>query len=233
MLRVPKRLIYSMDIQNNIKQFHDYLTPNSCRLVAVSKTKPISLIMEAYNAGHRVFGENKVQELTEKSAQLPGDIEWHMIGHLQSNKVKYIAPFVSLIHAVDSLKLLKEINKQGKKVGRVIDCLLQVHIAQEETKFGLSAHELIELISMPGVAELSHVRILGLMGMATNTPDQDQVRAEFKGLKALFDQVSGSATPANIEMKELSMGMSGDYQVAVEEGSTLVRIGSAIFGPRN
>ncbi len=222
-----------MDIKNNIKQFHDYLNPNSCGLVAVSKTKPISLIREAYDAGQRLFGENKVQELVEKSTQLPDDVEWHMIGHLQSNKVKYIAPFVSLIHAADSLKLLKEINKQGKKVGRVIHCLLQVHIAQEDTKFGLSPQELMELVGLPAVAEMTHVKILGLMGMATNTPNEDQVREEFKGLKVLFDQISASATPNNIEMKELSMGMSGDYPIAVQEGSTLVRVGSAIFGARN
>ncbi len=222
-----------MDIQNNIKQFHDYLTPNSCRLVAVSKTKPVSLIMEAYNAGQRVFGENKVQELTEKSTQLPEDIEWHMIGHLQRNKVKYIAPFVSLIHSVDSLKLLKEIDKQAKKAGRVINCLLQIHIAREETKFGLSEDELAELMHGSELKELTNVRIVGMMGMATNTDDLTQVRSEFSGLKELFDRTSSVDLPANVQMKELSIGMSGDYKIAVEEGSTLVRIGTAVFGARN
>ncbi len=221
-----------MDVQSNIKEFQNYLQSSGCRLVAVSKTKPTELIMEAYDAGQRIFGENKVQELTEKSEVLPKDIEWHMIGHLQRNKVKYIAPFVSLIHSVDSLRLLKEVEKQAQKADRIIECLLQVHIAEEETKFGLSFGELKELVAHPDVQAMKHIKIVGLMGMASNTTDQEKVRKEFKGLKKVFDELKRS-NDANIEMKELSMGMSGDYQMAVEEGSTLIRVGSSIFGARN
>ena len=222
-----------MDISNNIKEFLSYLSPNSCRLVAVSKTKSPADIQEAYEAGQRIFGENKVQEMTEKSGLLPKDIEWHMIGHLQRNKVKYIAPYVSLIHAVDSIRLLSEINKQGSKVNRLIPCLLQIHIAEEETKFGLSEEELILLLASDEVKEMENIKIAGLMGMATNTDDKIQVRKEFKGLKRLFDQVNAMELPGHIDMKELSMGMSGDYKIAIEEGSTLIRVGSAIFGARN
>ena len=222
-----------MDISNNIKEFLSYLSPNSCRLVAVSKTKSPAVIQEAYEAGQRIFGENKVQEMTEKSGLLPKDIEWHMIGHLQRNKVKYIAPYVSLIHAVDSIRLLSEINKQGSKVNRLIPCLLQIQIAEEETKFGLSEEELILLLTSDEVKEMENIKIAGLMGMATNTDDKIQVRKEFKGLKRLFDQVNAMELPGHIDMKELSMGMSGDYKIAIEEGSTLIRVGSAIFGARN
>ncbi|TRX49842.1 YggS family pyridoxal phosphate-dependent enzyme [Fulvivirga sp. M361] len=222
-----------MDISNNIKEFLSYLSPNSCRLVAVSKTKPPADIQEAYEAGQRIFGENKAQEMTEKSELLPKDIEWHMIGHLQRNKVKYIAPYVSLIHAVDSIRLLSEINKQGSKIDRLIPCLLQIHIAEEETKFGLSEEELILLLNSDEVKEMENVKIAGLMGMATNTDDEIQVRKEFKGLKRLFDQVDAMELPGHVDMKELSMGMSGDYTIAIEEGSTLIRVGSAIFGARN
>ncbi|ELR71821.1 Hypothetical protein C900_02196 [Fulvivirga imtechensis AK7] len=221
-----------MDIKNNIKEFKNKISGKSCKLVAVSKTKPVSLLAEAYHEGVRIFGENKVQELADKYEKLPKDIEWHMIGHLQRNKVKYIAPFVALIHSVDSLKLLNEVNKQAKKNNRVIDCLLQMHIAAEETKFGLSEEELLELISSEEVGEMKNIRIVGLMGMATFTDNKEQIRREFRGLKKLFDKVSRQNTPQNVIIKELSMGMSGDYEIAIEEGSTLIRVGSAIFGER-
>lgn len=217
----------------NLEHILDLASNTNARLVAVSKTKPESLIQEAYELGIRVFGENKVQELASKHETLPKDIEWHMIGHLQSNKVKYIAPFVTLIHAVDSLKLLKEINKQAIKYDRTIECLLQMHIADEETKFGLDENELYSIIGDEQFSSFQNVKIVGLMGMATNTTDLIQVRAEFKGLKELFDSVSASQLPSNVEMKELSMGMSSDYEIALEEGSTLIRVGSAIFGERN
>ncbi|SEJ36143.1 hypothetical protein SAMN05192553_103468 [Cyclobacterium xiamenense] len=203
-----------------------------CLLVAVSKTKPISAIQEAYAAGIRDFGENKVQEMTEKEALLPKDIRWHMIGHLQRNKVKYIASFVHLIHSVDSLRLLKQINKEGQKVNRAIPCLLQVHIASEESKFGWDEAELTAFLFGTEIEELQHIQILGLMGMATNTPDTEKIRAEFRGLKALFEQIKRAELPTQVQMKELSMGMSGDYRIAQEEGSTMVRIGSAVFGAR-
>ncbi|MDN3669907.1 YggS family pyridoxal phosphate-dependent enzyme [Echinicola jeungdonensis] len=222
-----------MDIKENLFRLKKTLTNPDCLLVAVSKTKPIGDIQEAYDAGIRDFGENKVQELAEKQPQLPKDIRWHMIGHLQRNKVKYIAPFVHLIHGVDSYKLLKEINKQGRKVNRTIPCLLQIHIAKEESKFGFSEDELEVLIKNEPVAELSHVKIVGLMGMATNTDNEDVVRREFASLKSLFDKIKSKDLPSNFELKEISMGMSGDYQIAQEEGSTMVRIGSAIFGKRN
>jgi len=201
------------------------------RLIAVTKTKPVMMLQEAYEAGARLFGENKVQEMAEKQPQLPRDIEWHLIGHLQSNKVKYIAPFVSLIHSIDSLKLLQEVNKQALKNGRVIDCLLQIHIADEETKFGLLPDEADALLRSAMLNDLQNVRIIGLMGLATNTDDEEQVRREFRGLKRLFDQLATIQT-AQVQFSELSMGMSGDYELAVEEGSTLVRVGSAIFGAR-
>lgn len=221
-----------MDIKNNIKKIQHYLSDKRCRLVAVSKTKPASSIQKAYDEGIRVFGENKAQELSEKYEQLPKDIEWHMIGHLQRNKVKYIAPFVALIHSVDSLKLLKEINKQAEKSGRTIECLLQVHIALEETKFGLSEAEVHELIHSDELKAMEHIKVVGLMGMATFTEDENRVRSEFKSLKTLFDKLAGMQLPDRVTMKELSMGMSGDYKIAIEEGSTLVRVGSAIFGER-
>ena len=201
------------------------------RLVAVTKTKPVPMLQEAYDAGCRLFGENKVQEMADKQPQLPADVQWHLIGHLQTNKVKYIAPFVSLIHSVDSLKLLQEINKQAAKHNRVIDCLLQIYIADEETKFGLSAEEAEALLKLPELDELANVRIIGLMGLATNTDDSEQVRQEFRGLKHLYNTLAGIDRPM-IRFSELSMGMSGDYHMAVEEGSTLVRVGSAIFGSR-
>lgn len=203
----------------------------AARLVAVTKTKPLNLLQEAYEAGCRLFGENKAQEMAEKREQLPGDIAWHMIGHLQTNKVKYIAPFVALIHSVDSLKVLREIDKQAAKNHRVIDCLLQIHIAEEESKFGFSPGEVRELLGSGELAALENVRIVGLMGMATHTDSETRIRREFRGLRALFDSLRARETD-RVTMRELSMGMSGDYRIAVEEGSTLVRVGSAIFGAR-
>lgn len=214
---------FTMIIVDNYKKIINELG-DKVALVAVSKTKPIEDILELYSLGHRDFGENYVQEMVDKSSQLPGDIRWHFIGHLQSNKVKYIAPFVQLIHGVDSLKLLKEINKQGLKNNRIIDCLLQVHIAQEETKFGLSEDELEQLMGEYDLLALEHVRIKGLMGMASFTNDMSVVRREFQYLKKLFGK--------NMLFTILSMGMSGDYRVAVEEGSNMVRIGSLLFGER-
>ena len=201
--------------------------PKSVTLVAVSKTKPNEAIMEAYDAGHRVFGENKVQDMLTKSEELPSDIQWHMIGHLQTNKVKFIAPFVSLIHGVDSLKLIKEIDKRAAQNNRIIDCLLQIHIAEEETKFGLSDTEATQVLAY--AKHLNNVRIKGLMGMATNTRDESIVRNEFAGLKELFLKFQSVTEHLQI----ISMGMSTDYEIAVEQGSTMVRVGSAIFGRRN
>lgn len=221
-----------MSIKTNLQAIKQLL-PDGCRLIAVTKTHPVEKIQEVYDAGHRVLGENKVQEMTDKYEMLPKDIEWHLIGHLQTNKVKYIAPFVSLIHAVDSLKLLEEIDKQAKKNNRIIPCLLQVYIAAEETKFGLSREELAELLASPLLPQLTHISVLGLMGMATFTENKEQIRQEFRGLKNLFEELKQSPLPANVQMKELSMGMSGDFEIALEEGSTMVRVGSAIFGERN
>lgn len=206
--------------------------PEHVTLVAVSKTKPVSAIQEAYDTGQRIFGENRVQEMTEKYEQLPKDIEWHLIGHLQTNKVKYIAPFVSMIHAVDSLKLLKEINKQAKKNDRVIDCLLQFHIADEDTKFGLNFNEAQDILESPEFAEMRNVSVVGLMGMATFTDDTEQVREEFRTLENYFQVIKSHFFKFNDNFRHISMGMSGDYQIAIEEGSTMIRVGSAIFGSR-
>ena len=208
------------------------LDSKNIRLIAVSKTKPIEDILELYHLGQKDFGENYVQELKEKAVQLPKDIRWHFIGHLQSNKVKQIAAFVHLIHGVDSENLLKEINKQAQKNSRVIDCLLQVHIAMEETKFGLDENELINL----QVSQFANVQIKGLMGMASFTDDVDKVRAEFKSLKYIFDKLTthhSRFTTHDSRLTTLSMGMSADYKIAIEEGSNMVRIGSLIFGERN
>ncbi|GAB4016967.1 YggS family pyridoxal phosphate-dependent enzyme [Spirosoma koreense] len=201
-------------------------------LIAVTKTKPVLLLREAYEAGCRRFGENKVQEMADKQPQLPADIEWHLIGHLQTNKVKYIAPFVALIQSVDSLKLLQEIDKQAAKNNRVIDCLLQIYIADEDTKFGLSPDEAEALLNAPELDALAYIRVTGLMGLATNTDNASQVRQEFRDLKQLYDRLADIRRP-NVQFRDLSMGMSGDYRIAVEEGSTMVRVGSAIFGSRN
>jgi pyridoxal phosphate enzyme (YggS family) len=206
--------------------------PLNVKLVAVSKTKPAELLMEAYLHGQRVFGENKVQELVCKYEELPKDIEWHLIGHLQTNKVKYVAPFVYLIHGVDSFKLLKAIDLEAKKVNRIIPCLLQFHIAEEETKFGFSMDELIEMLTTPEFGNLQNVRISGVMGMATFTDDENQIRKEFAHLKAIFERLRIEHFSENSDFKDISMGMSGDYLIAIEEGSTMVRIGSTIFGER-
>ena len=222
-----------MSVENNIKKYREILKPFGTQLIAVSKTKPKEDLLQAYETGQRAFGENKVQELTEKAEALPKDIQWHMIGHLQRNKVKYIAPFVHLIHAVDSERLLKEIDKQAAKNDRVIPCLLQVFIAKEESKFGFSEEELLDFLKSEAFQELKQIKVVGLMGMATNTDDMQRVKKEFTGLKALFDQIKNQIHSENLEMKELSMGMTNDYQVACEAGSTMVRIGSAIFGGRN
>lgn len=220
-----------MDIVQRLNSVKSTLPPQ-CRLIAVSKTHPVESIQQAYDAGQRLFGENKVQEMVPKSEALPKDIEWHMIGHLQRNKVKYIAPFVSLIHSVDSESLLQEIDKQAEKVGRIIPCLLQIHIAKEDTKFGFSEDELTAFLKSGSQLKLQHVKICGLMGMATFTENQDQIGSEFAQLKKLFDSIGKAAYPG-IEMHELSMGMSSDYTIAVKHGSTLIRVGSSIFGSRN
>ncbi len=204
----------------------------SVTLVAVSKTKPISDLMEAYDAGQRIFGENKIQEMAEKWQAMPKDIQWHMIGHVQTNKVKFMAPFVSLIHGVDSLKLLQEINKQAQKNNRIIDCLLQMYIAKEETKFGLDEAELDEILKSNEFQLLKNIRVVGLMGMATFTDNNDQIKGEFTYLKSIFEKTKKLKTE-NCQLEIISMGMSGDYQLAIECGSTMVRIGSSIFGGRN
>lgn len=222
-----------MSVRENIIEFNNQLEGGNCTLIAVSKTKPIELIREAYDAGQLDFGENKIQELREKPDQLPDDIRWHMIGHVQTNKVKYIAPFIYLIHAVDSLKLLKEINKQALKSDRTINCLLQIHIAQEEHKFGFEEKGLIEMLNSEELKSLQNIKIIGLMGMATYTNDQEQIRAEFQFLKNIFDKIKSQFSLPNVEMQEISMGMSDDYSIAIEEGSTMIRVGSKIFGARN
>lgn len=206
--------------------------PSNVTLIAVSKTKPVEVVLEAYNAGQRVFGENKVQEMVEKYEQMPIDIQWHLIGHLQTNKVKYIAPFVELIHSVDSLKLLVEIDKQAKKNNRVIPCLLQFHIASEETKFGLSVDEATELLQDKAFVELENVEIVGVMGMASFTDNEETVRDEFRTLHSYFAMIKSHFFKLNPDFKHLSMGMSGDYAIAIEEGSTMIRVGSTIFGGR-
>ena len=219
-----------MSIKENLLQIKSQL-PNHVTLVAVSKTKPVADLMEAYHAGQRIFGENYVQELVEKHQELPKDVQWHFIGHLQSRKAKLIAPFVNLIHGVDSFKLLEEINKQATKNNCVIDCLLQIFIAGEETKFGLNENELNEVLNSEEFKNLENIRIVGLMGMATFTDNKDQIKKEFQNLKTIFDKVSQLKTE-NCQLKTISMGMSGDYQLAIECGSTMVRIGSSIFGNR-
>ena len=218
-------------IRENLNSFRAEI-PEEVTLVAVSKTKPVALLQEAYDAGQRILGENKVQELVDKHEQLPEDIEWHMIGHLQSNKVKYIAPFVSLIHAVDSFKLLKEINKQAKKNGRVIECLLQFHIATEDSKFGLSFGDAQEILESNEFIEMDNISIAGVMGMATFTSNEEQVRDEFRTLENYFNVLKSHYFKFNDSFRHISMGMSGDYAIAIEEGSTMVRIGSSIFGAR-
>lgn len=220
-----------MSIATAIQQIDQQLAGRAT-LVAVTKTKPVPLLQEAYAAGCRHFGENRVQELVEKQPQLPADVRWHQIGHLQTNKVKYIAPFVHLIESVDSEKLLVEIDRQARRHDRVIDCMLQIYIADEDTKFGFMPDEAIDLLQSPGLDDLPNIRIVGLMGIATNTDDEARIREEFRELKQLFDALRPVERP-NVALRELSMGMSSDYRIALEEGSTMVRVGSAIFGSRN
>lgn len=219
-----------MAILENLSKIKNKL-PENVKLIAVSKTKPEADILEAYNAGHKIFGENKVQELVDKHEKLPKDIEWHFIGHLQSNKVKYLAPFVHLIHGVDSLKLLKEINKQATKNERIIDCLLQFHIANEKAKFGFYKEEVFELLQSPEFQNLKNIRIVGVMGMATYTDDENQIRKEFANLKSYFEEIKEKII-TNDYFNEISMGMSADYTIAIEEGSSMIRLGSTIFGIR-
>ncbi|ADV43877.1 alanine racemase domain protein [Bacteroides helcogenes P 36-108] len=219
-------------IAKNLKQILSEL-PEGVQLVAVSKFHPNEAIEEAYRAGQRVFGESKVQEMTAKYESLPKDIEWHFIGHLQSNKIKYIVPYVALIHGIDSYKLLAEVNKQAAKMNRTVDCLLQLHIAREETKFGFSFDECREMLSSGGWKKLGNIRICGLMGMATNTDNAEQIKAEFCSLESFFHEVKSTWFPDEGSFRELSMGMSHDYHEAIAAGSTLIRVGSKIFGERN
>ena len=219
-----------MSIADNIKKIKSEI-PSQVKLVVVTKTHPVEKILEAYNAGQKIFGENRVQELVEKQKQLPKDIEWHLIGHLQTNKVKQIAYYISLIHSVDSLKLLKEINKCAAKENRVIDCLLQIYIAKEETKFGLSFEEAEELLRSEEFKQMKNIRIIGLMGMATLTENEMQIKNEFRSLKQFYDKIC-QLLIANCQLAVLSMGMSSDYKLAIEEGSNLIRVGSLIFGDR-
>ncbi len=220
--------VLTMSVSENLHKIKSSL-PKEVKLVAVTKTQPVEKIMEVYNAGHKIFGENKVQEMLDKYERMPKDIEWHLIGHLQSNKVKFIASFVSLIHSVDSLKLLQEINKQAEKNNRIIDCLLQVYIAKEETKFGLDFNEVEQLLYSEELKQLKNIKIIGLMGMATNTNDQELIGKEFQSLKLFFKKLQSS----NSSFQTLSMGMSSDYPIAIENESTLIRVGSSIFGFRN
>jgi pyridoxal phosphate enzyme (YggS family) len=221
-----------MEIQKKIQEIKK-LIPKNVTLVAVSKTKPVADLQEAYDGGQRVFGENKIQEMADKFELLPKDIKWHMIGHLQSNKVKYMASFVNLIHGIDKLKTLKEINKQAKKHDRVINCLLQAKIAKEETKFGFSFNEIEEILKSSELTALENIKIIGFMGMASFTENQEQLKEEFSSLKNFFDKHKTQTVIANCQLDVLSMGMSGDYNLAIENGSTMIRVGSSIFGSRD
>lgn len=218
----------AMNIAENIKSFKAEI-PEEVTLVAVSKTKPESDILEAYNAGQRIFGENKIQEMTEKWENLPKDIKWHMLGHVQRNKVKYMAEYVDLIHAVDSLKLLKEIEKQAKKYDRTIECLLQIKIAEEDTKYGIDVDEADSILQSQAYRDMTHVKVVGLMGMATLTEKEEKIKKEFSFLKTTFDTFKSRYH----FLHTLSMGMSGDYKIAIDCGSSMIRVGSAIFGERN
>ncbi|MGF1532159.1 MAG: YggS family pyridoxal phosphate-dependent enzyme [Bernardetiaceae bacterium] len=220
------------NIRSNIDNLQKELANKDCRLIAVTKTHPNEVLLQAYQCGLRDFGENKVQEMTLKHEQLPKDIRWHLIGHLQTNKVKYIIPFVALIHSVDSWKLLREIEKRAAQISRPVEVLLQVHIAQEEHKFGFLPEDIDLLLGKPSL-DLEWVNVVGLMGMATFTDNQAQIRREFAGLRQQFDRLAQGKLPPNVTMRELSMGMSGDYPLAIEEGSTMVRVGSKIFGSRS
>jgi hypothetical protein len=220
-----------MSVADKIKEIRAEL-PQGVRLVAVSKYHPVEMIQEAYDAGQRLFGENKVQEMTAKHEVLPADIEWHFIGHLQTNKIKFITPYVSMIHGIDSFRLLSEVNKHAAREGRVIKCLLQIHIAREETKFGFAPEECLEMLQSEPWQELKNVEICGLMTMGSNTDDMEQVRGEFSSVKRLFDEVKSRWFADADSFRELSMGMSHDYHLAIEVGSTMVRVGSSIFGER-
>ena len=221
-----------MKISENLKALKNEL-PNDVSLVAVSKTKPVEELMEAYNAGQRIFGENKIQEMESKWSEMPKDVAWHMIGHVQRNKVKFMAPFVELVHAVDSLKLLKEINKEAKKNDRIIKCLLQIKIAEEDSKFGMEKQDAQQLLASEDLQKLKNIKIMGLMGMATFTQDESQISGEFQNLKMIYDELKiQSRELLESEFSILSMGMSADYKLAIDSGSTMVRIGSAIFGDR-
>lgn len=217
-----------MNIKKNLQSINSTL-PQDVTLVAVSKTKPVSKLMQAYDAGQRIFGENKIQEMVEKHDVMPNDIKWHMIGHVQRNKVKYMAPFVSMIHALDSIRLMEEINKQAMKHNRVIDCLLQIKIANEDSKFGMSKNDAQSLLNSKSYAESTNVNIVGLMGMATFTDNKDQIKSEFDYLKSCYDELKST----NPIFNTLSMGMSGDYNLAIDCGSNMIRVGSSIFGSRN
>lgn len=220
-----------MNIQENLNHIKSTL-PKHVTLVAVTKTKSVDEIMQAYNTGHRIFGENKIQEMVEKAAEMPEDIEWHMIGNVQRNKVKHMAQFVSLIHGVDSLRLLREIDKQAKRHDRTIDCLLQIKIAEEDSKFGMSPNEAQSILESPDIVDFKNVRVVGVMGMATFTDDQNQIEQEFKTLKSTFDALK-ALNIENCQLEIISMGMSGDYEMAIACGSNMVRVGSSIFGERN
>ncbi len=220
-----------MSIKENLKHIYSTI-PENVTLVAVSKTKPVSDLMEAYNDGQRIFGENKIQEMVEKYEQMPKDIEWHMIGHVQTNKIKYMAPFVNLIHGVDKFKTLKEVNKEGKKNDRIIKCLLQIKIAEEDSKFGMSADEASDILQSKEFSELTYVCVMGVMGMATFTDDQKQIKSEFSYLKTTFDRLKAISTE-NFKPEIISMGMSDDYPLALTCGSNMIRVGSRIFGERN
>ena len=221
-----------MSIKENL-QYYQSKVQSKAKLIAVSKTQPIELLQEAYNSGQRIFGENKAQELSLKHEQLPKDIKWHFIGHLQTNKVKYIAPFVSLVHSIDSFKILEELNKQALKYDRIIPCLLQFYIATEESKFGFDLLEAEEMLKSEQFKTLKNINIVGIMGMASFSDDLNLIRSEFKNLKTIFEYLKSNHFTNNQNFKEISMGMSGDYEIAIEEGSTMVRIGTAIFGNRN
>ncbi len=220
-----------MSIATNLLAINKKLG-KSTKLVAISKTKPVEMLMECYDAGQRIFGENKVQEMLDKQAAMPNDVQWHLVGHLQTNKVKYIAPFVSLIHSADSIKLIQEINKQGAKHHRIISCLLQIYIAKEETKFGLDIQEALDLLQSESFTQMQNIRVMGVMGMATNTENLKQVREEFQHLKQFSDTLKLKFASDIHPLHEISMGMSSDFEIAIEEGSTLVRVGSSIFGIR-
>jgi len=221
-----------MSIEDNLRNLLKTI-PDHVKLVAVSKTQSVESILHAFNTGQRIFGENKVQELSEKQPQLPTDIKWHMLGHLQTNKVKYIAPFVSLIHSVDSLKLLKEIDNEAAKNKRIIDCLLEIYIAREESKFGLTMEEALDILNSDDYKKMNHIRICGVMGVASFIDDLAIVRGEFKTLTGIFSELKSEFFPDKDYFSEISMGMSSDYQIAIEEGATMVRIGTAVFGERD